>query len=94
VPPSEPDPRHAAERAPAVTYGEGSAQWQARQEPARPRFWLVRHADPTASLAVGQPRLVAGTWIVPSDAVDDLTSHGFTLISFLPSTAEAEPASD
>jgi hypothetical protein len=94
VKPPEPEAVPAAEPAPAVAYAEGSAQWrQAQQEPARPGFALVRHRDPAASLATGQPGATLGEWIVPSGAVEDLAAHGFKLVSYLPSTAEAEPAS-
>jgi hypothetical protein len=89
----EPEALPHQEPAPEKVYAEGSSQWQEQQAPARPGFWLVSHPDPTASLGIGQPGPDPGTWIVPAGAVDDLASHGFKLVSFLPSPAEAEPAS-
>jgi hypothetical protein len=102
VPPPEPEAVPAAEPAPAVAYAEGSSQWrQTQQEAARPGFALVRHPDPSASIGLGQPGAIPGTWVVPAGAVEDLAAHGFRLIQHIdgdgaPCLAEAdstEPAS-
>jgi hypothetical protein len=93
VKPPEPEPVPQAEPAPAVTYAEGSSQWQqAQQEPARPGFALVRHPDPTASLATGRPGAIPGTWVVPAGAVGDLAAHGFKLVFYLAEAAEPDLA--
>jgi hypothetical protein len=91
--PPEVEPVPPAEPAPAITYAEGSAQWRREhEEPQRPGFALVRHRDPSASLATGRPGAIPGTWVVPASAVDDLAAHGFRLVVYLAEAAEPDLA--
>jgi hypothetical protein len=81
----EPEALPDQEPAPPIT-----ARWE-QQEPARPGFALVRHPDPTASLATGRAGATPGEWIVPSGgAVEDLAAHGFKLVFYLAEAAEAD----